>query len=731
MPDTDITRAQAKARARLLHVRSYDIDLDFTRGPQTFGSVSVIRFGCREPGASANADLIATAVREITLNGVPLDPATAWADGRITLPGLAACNELRVAADCAYTTSGTGMHRADSADGSVHIYAKLAQAYARTAYACFDQPDLKAAFTFTVTAPAHWTVLSNQPQDSSERVSGDSRVVRFLPSRRLPAFTTTVVAGDYHMVTAAHTTPDGQEIPLELACRADLAGRLDSEALFSLTATGLDYYTRWLDAPYPYAKYGHVFVPELSCTASEDAGCVLMSERMLDEPRPGVVLHEMAHMWFGDCATQEWWDDLWLSEAVANYCEFRSQQETGLDPGAWPVMSVTEQMAAFAEDRLPSSHPVASGAATVSEAIATFDGILYAKGAAVLRQLSAYVGDENFTAALRAYIARHRYGNATRADLIAALETASGKDLAEWSKAWLETTGPNVLRPEFSTDPAGRFISFAVLQEGVMLRPHQITVGLYRRSGDALTRVNRVEVDVTGDRTEVPALAGAAQPDLILLNDDGTGYVLVRFDPRSLETVSSSAGGLPGRAARAVCWNAVADMVRQAELPVSAFTAMLADAARSESSLPVLAALRTQAEWLVTRFADPARYAQVPATAEETGKKEDAWRLMTSATTGPETIAAVAGAFTRCEHTDLLTPYAARYLAEMPGLWRDRDPWLRVRLAKLLFPYPAVTPEFLTRVDEFLADGGLDRGLARIVRDHRDTAARALRARGL
>ena len=802
MPDTEITRAETRERARLLLVRSYDVDFDFTRGPRIFGSASLIRFDCHEPGSTTHADLIAASVHSITLNGVPLDPATAWANGRITLPGLAASNELRVIADCAYTSSGTGMHRADSADGSVHLYAKLAQAYARTAYACFDQPDLKAVFTVRVTAPARWVVLSNQPQADIERTLDDSQTVRFQPTPPLPTFTTTVVAGDYHLVTASHTTPGGRQIPLELACRAALADRLDVDALLGLTASGLDYYTGWLGADYPYAKYGQVFVPEFSYLASENAGCVLISERLLFpssqaspallESRTGTVLHEMAHMWFGDSATQEWWDDLWLSESFAEFCEAHAQVALGLNADAWSTMSFIMKVPAYRDDRLPSAHPVASGASTVSDAIANFDGITYAKGAAVLRQLSAYVGEERFAAGLRAYIARHSYGNARLADLLASVGEASGKDLAPWSRAWLETAGPNVLRCEFSTDAAGLFTQFAVVQEAPerhpVLRPHRVRVGLYEQSGASLTRVGGADVDVTGTRTAVPSLLGTARPDLILINDDDTGYVIARFDPRSLATVLSSVSGLPDLPARAVCWNTVIDMVRQAELPVSAFAAMLARAMRSEKP-PVLSALWQQADWLLTRFASPGQATEATSLLEtaaaaipglkldaeprwaalrrlaaagqagdaridaelagdpsdagrrnaaacraaipDAGHKEAAWRLLTSETAGPETVTAVAGGFMQPSHANLLAPYAARYLAEMPHLWRTRSGHLRVRLATLLFPYPAVTAEFLAQLDGFLAASGTDPGLARIVRDHRDTADRALRARAL
>ncbi len=283
MRAAEVTQAETSERARLLRVRAYAVALDLTRGDDIFNSICVVRFDCAERGAASYIDLVAEAVHEITLNGEPLDPATAWAEGRIMLPALAARNELRVAADCAYTSSGTGMHRSADSAGGVYIYGKLAQAYARTAYACFDQPDLKAEFTFSVTAPAGWTVLSNQPAAGAPEPAGDSLAVwRFLATPPLPTFTTTVVAGDYHLVTESHTTPGGQRIPLELACRAGLADRLDSETLFEVTRHGLDYYTDVLGAEYPYAKYGQVFVPRVLAEGRDAVQRALCSRALPD-----------------------------------------------------------------------------------------------------------------------------------------------------------------------------------------------------------------------------------------------------------------------------------------------------------------------------------------------------------------------------------------------------------------------------------------------------------------
>jgi aminopeptidase N len=619
MPTAEITRDETAERARLLRADEYHVHLDLTRGDKVFRSTSVITFDCAEPGADSYADLVAADVLEITLNGAEIDPDTAYADGRIALAGLAARNELRVVADCAYTYDSKGMHRAvDSADGRVYLYTNFEPADARSVYANFEQPDLKASFTFRVTAPADWVVLSNQPAPDPVPAGGVA-TWEFAPTPRISTYLTAVVAGEYHMVTATHTTPGGQQIPLGLACRQSLAAFLEPADILTVTRQGFDYYTALFERDYPFVKFDQVFVPEFSAGAMENVGCVTFSERvlfrskvtdMMYELRATVILHEMAHQWFGDLVTMKWWDDLWLNESFAEYCAALSSAEGTRFTDAWTTFSGSRKTWGYRQDQLPSTHPVAADVPTLSEAIANFDGISYAKGASVLKQLVAYVGRDNFFAGIRAYFTEHGWGNATLADLLRALETSSGRSLGDWSKAWLQTAGPNTLRSEFTTRPDGAFESFAVVQEAPpehpTLRPHHIAIGLYNRAGDELVRTHRVELDVAGPRTEVPALTGQPRPDLILLNDEDLGYALTRFDDRSLATLTDAIGQFTDSLARTVCWSAVLDMVQQGELSVPAFVTILASGMGKEPVVSVLQTLHMTAARLMAVMADPA-----------------------------------------------------------------------------------------------------------------------------
>jgi aminopeptidase N len=624
----EITRDETSQRARLLRVESYDIELDLTRGEDVFGSVSVITFNCAEPGASTHADLVAQSVHEITLNGSPVDPATSYADGRIALSGLAAHNELRVVADCGYGTSGNGLQRSvDSADGRVYTFTHFEAAHARTAFANFEQPDLKAAFTFHVLVPSGWTVLSNQPAPKPSPAGPGKAVWHFPATPRISTYLTAVAAGEYHVLSDSHTTPPGQVIPLGLACRQSMLPYLDAAEVLGLTRQGLDYFTGLFGTDYPFAKYDQVFVPD-SAGAMENVGCVTISELALfrsavtdtmRELRAMAILHEMSHHWFGDLVTMKWWGDLWLNESFAELAGFQAAAEATRFTGAWTTFCGGFKTRGYKQDQLPSTHPIAADVTTLSEAEANFDGISYAKGAAVLKQLVAYLGRDTFFAGIGGYLTEHAWGNATLADLLQSLEASSGRSLAEWSKAWLETAGPNTLRPAIAVDGEGRFTEFAVLQEAPaahpVLRPHHIAIGLYNTDADArLVRTHQVEADIAGPRTAVPALTGLARPDLILLNDDDLTYAVIRFDDRSLRTLTNSIGRLADGLARTICWSAVMDMASQAELAVPAFVAVLLSGMGDEPAISVLQNVHATAERLMTVSADPA---WVPA-----GKRE-------------------------------------------------------------------------------------------------------------
>jgi aminopeptidase N len=615
---SNLTRDEARDRARLLRVDSYQVELDLTGAEATFASVSTVSFRCTSPGASTFIDLTAPEVLQISLNGTAVG-LESFDGNRIMLDGLAESNELTVVAACAYSRSGEGLHRfTDPVDGAVYIYSDLETFDAHRVYACFDQPDLKATFRFQVTARQGWHVISNTAAETVVQAPG-TQLARwvFPPTPILPAYVTAIVAGPYHAVRSEH---DG--IPLGVFCRQSLASYLDPDEIFEVTRQGLDYFHSAFGMRYPFGKYDQVFVPEFKAGAMENAGCVTFVEayvfrsRVTDayrEARGETILHEMAHMWFGDLVTMRWWDDLWLNESFATWAGTIAEAETTRWGNAWTTFAQAWKAWAYRQDQLPSTHPIAADIPDIAAVEVNFDGITYAKGAAVLKQLVAHVGRAHFLTGLRRYFARHAWGNATLGDLLGALEEASGRDLSDWSKKWLETAGVNTLRPEFRTDEEGRFAAFAVLQEAPashpVLRPHRIAIGLYARGEDGLARRHRVEIDIDGDRTEVPELVGQRQPDLVLVNDDDLTYAKIRLDDRSFRTLIASEATFTESLPASLCWSAAWDMCRDAELPARDYVQLVLSGIDSIEDITVLQTVLRQAVTAVRRFADPAWHA--------------------------------------------------------------------------------------------------------------------------
>ena len=621
MPGDNLTRLEAEERAALITDLEYDLALDLTRGSDVFGSTTTLRFGGRE-GASTFLDAITVEVESIRFNGRDLDPAIA--DGvRIPLPPLAAENELTVVATMRYSRSGEGLHRfVDPADGQVYLYTQLATTDARRVFPCFEQPDIKGRFALEVTAPDGWDVRSNQPVGVQEAVGDGDRWWRFGRTKPLSTYLVALIAGAYVAHSSELTTSDGRTIPLGVLTRASLAPFIDPDELFETTKGGFGFYEDAFGIPFPFDKYDQVTVPEYNWGAMENPGLVTFNEVFVfrstpteaqREERAMVVLHELAHMWFGDLVTMRWWDDTWLNESFATFMSFLSTAETTRWTDAWATFTTTEKNWGYEQDQLPSTHPITADIASVEDIAVNFDGITYAKGGSVLKQLVAYVGRREFFAGVAAYLQENAWGNATLADLLAHIAAASGRDLATWSAEWLETAGVNTLVPEVETDPKGVITRFVVKQIPApvgdpALRPHRLAVGFYQPDGadGELVRVQREELDVVGERTELPALVGRKRPAIILVNDDDLAYAKVRLDPASLAVaqhdLSSVAAGLP----RTLLWSAIWDMTRDGEASPSDFVRLVIDHIGAETSASLRGTLLKQVVVAAEEYVDPA-----------------------------------------------------------------------------------------------------------------------------
>ncbi|WP_027927822.1 aminopeptidase N [Amycolatopsis benzoatilytica] len=624
MPAPNLTREEAKQRSGLLDVSSYDIELDLTDGngrpsEKTFRSATTVRFTSNRPGEASWIDLVAEGVRSAVLNGVELDVSGYAEDKGIALPGLAAENELVVTADCRYMNTGEGLHRfVDPVDDSVYLYTQFETADAKRMFACFDQPDLKSVYRLAVHAPRDWKVISNAIADTAEDTEDGARHTRFLESERLSTYLVALIAGPY-AEWRDEFRDEHRTIPLGIYCRASLAEHMDAERLFTETKQGFGFYHEKFGTPYPFSKYDQLFVPEFNAGAMENAGAVTFLEdyvfrsrvtRYAYERRAETVLHEMAHMWFGDLVTMRWWDDLWLNESFATFASVLAQAEATEYKNAWTSFANIEKSWAYRQDQLPSTHPIAADIVDLHAVEVNFDGITYAKGASVLKQLVSYVGIEHFLSGLRVYFGKHAWGNATLADLLAALEEASGRDLSWWSAQWLETTGLNSLSPRYEVAKDGTFASFAVVQSGAKpgageLRTHRVAIGVYDEDADGkIARIRRVELDVDGERTEVPDLVGQPAGKLVLVNDDDLTYCKMRLDPASLTTLVDRIGDITDPLPRTLCWSAAWEMTREAELKARDFVTLVSRGVHAESEVGVVQRLLLQAQTALNSYAD-------------------------------------------------------------------------------------------------------------------------------
>ncbi|CAG7843898.1 Aminopeptidase N [Pseudoclavibacter triregionum] len=680
MPGMNLTRAEAQERRAIIDVESYDVALDLTVADDVFRSTTIVEFGAQE-GASSFIDAITRAVHRVELNGVELDPAEV-ADGvRIQLPGLQERNRLVIEADMIYMNTGEGLHRfVDPVDGEVYLYSQFEVPDARRMYPVFEQPDMKAAFTFRVTAPSRWQVVSNQPTPEPERLDDERSIWNFAPTPRISSYITALVAGPYVVRRDELTSCDGRTIPLGVFCRASLEEHLDAEYIVDITKRGFEFFEGAFGVPYPFEKYDQLFVPEYNMGAMENAGCVTFTEtyvfrsKVADavrERRVVTILHELAHMWFGDLVTMKWWNDLWLNESFAEFISTLACAETTEWTEAWTTFASMEKAWAYREDQLPGTHPIVAEIRDLDDVQVNFDGITYAKGGSVLKQLFFWVGREAFLKGVSAYFGKHAWGNTELEDLLVELESASGRDLRDWSAKWLETAGVNTLRPIIEEGEDGTISAFAIEQTAhpdyPTIRPHRLAVGLYelRPGGEGhgarLERVDRLELDVDGERTEVLELVGRRRPDLVLLNDDDLSYAKIRLDERSLQTVVEHPEALVSPIARALVLGSVWDATRDAEMRPRDFVRMILAAVGSETESTtrrtILAQLATAAQHYVAR-ADREEILEVAT--------DELWSLAQDAEPGSDAQFGLVKAFAGLAH-------APAHLDAVEGLFEGRE----------------------------------------------------------
>ena len=682
MPGTNITQIEAAQRSEIIKVESYKIDLDVTTGAETFLVKTTIKFAGLKPGSTTFLDCVGKRVISAKLNGADFDPKF---DGEtIFLPAIAADNTLEIEHEGIYSNSGEGLHRfVDPADNEVYLYTQFETGDARRMYACFDQPDQKAAFTISTITPKHWAVISNYGIESAKDLDGDRKHTQFATSQVISTYVTAIVAGAY---TSVHDEYKGEKtIPMGIYARKSFFQYVDAENIFEVTKQGFAYFEKTFGLAYPFGKYDQIAVAEYNWGAMENVGCVTFHEDVLIFrskvtersyiSRASTIHHEMAHMWFGDLVTMKWWQDLWLNESFAEWASYMAVSESTKYKNAWTEFNSVRKNWAYRADQLSSTHPIAVEMKDLDDVRTNFDGISYAKGASVLQQLVAHVGRDNFIAGLRKYFAKHAYANTELSDLITELEATSGKDLTAWVATWLRTAGVNTLRPVIALD-GDKYASVAVKQEVPLipvgskeLRPHRLCIGLFDIKGDALTRRESIEVDIAGDLTEIKELAGKKTADLLLINDKDQTYAKLRFDDRSVATMKKYLGQLDDSLARGLIWASLWDSTRDGELSASDYIEIALNALKGETDISMITATFMQIDTAIWAYLAPKNREAVRLSVANTAQE-----LLASAKPGSDAQLQYARAFANNAFTPAqFESLKAMLNGSVDGLLMDAD----------------------------------------------------------
>jgi len=661
VPGENLTRIEARARAKNITVRSYLIDIDLSQAQhsETFRTRTTIDF-LATAGSSTFLDAITATVHSVSLNGRELDAAEVSDGSRIQLDGLDEENTVIVDADFSFTNTGEGLHKfTDPVDGEVYLYTQFEVPDSRRVFAVFEQPDLKGTFQFTVKAPKGWVVVSNQPTPTPS-AAGDAHVFAFEPTPRISSYITALIAGPYQSVHSELTSSSGKTIPLGIFARASMFDYLDTEYIFDITRKGFVYFEDKFGVAYPFDKYDQLFVPEFNAGAMENAGAVTFTESYvfrskvsdaIRERRVVTILHELAHMWFGDLVTMRWWNDLWLNESFAEWASTIATAQATEWTEAWTTFQAMEKSWAYRQDQLPSTHPIVASINDLEDVQVNFDGITYAKGGSVLKQLVAWVGEDAFFAGVSNYFKKHKWANTELSDLLAELEVTSGRDLSSWSKVWLETAGVNTLRPVIDTDSDGMITSFVIEQTAPddlpTLRPHRLAIGVYRAQGEKVERVHRVECDIDGERTDIPQMVGVHRGDVVVINDDDLAYAKIRLDDQSTAFALEHLSSFDAPLTRALMWGAAWDATRDAEMRARDFRALVLNNLESETESTTIRTALGQLSAVTKLYA-------APDTVEQAQREvaDSLWSWTTRAAAGSDTQFQFVKAFASLACTD-------------------------------------------------------------------------------
>jgi aminopeptidase N len=608
-PRDVLTQAEAESRAARITNCSYTLDLELTRGSATYTGDVTVTFDDSGSGDTFFCYRGKT-IERYDVNGTLLTPS--WDGYRLWIPGDAlrpGANTIRIRYVNEYDHQGDGFHQfIDPEDGQEYLYTNFEPYEAHRLFPCFDQPDIKATYALSVTAPAEWEVIHNSARISAGPAAGGRKTHRFETTKPFSTYLFCIVAGEYAEFRDQHG-----DVPLGLYCRKSMAQYFDTDEVFQITKQGLDWYADFFDFPYPFGKYDQIFVPEFNSGAMENVGAVTHNEFMVfrDPPtdsqrrrRAEVILHEMAHMWFGDLVTMKWWNDLWLNESFAEYMAFVCMVGATRFTSAWEDFNTSIKNWGYRQDQLVTTHPIAGEVADTDQTFLNFDGITYAKGASTLKQLVATIGFDSFRAGMRHYFRTHAYGNTTLSQFLTALETGSGRELKTWSDLWLRTPSLNTIGVEWQAD-GDRISALSLTQsapaEYPTIRPHTLEVGLVREDGGRIT-VTSVPATIASERADVPAARGEAKPALVFPNYNDHGWCKVALDPESVAFARANLERIDDSLLRSLLWSSLWSMVRDQQLKSTEFLALVRERAAREPRIDLVEVILNQAQTALARF---------------------------------------------------------------------------------------------------------------------------------